>query len=256
MLIDLHCHILPGIDDGARDIEDSIEMAKMAVDDGISHILCTPHHLNGHFDNNRNEVIEKVASLQEELERQNIPLELYEGQEVHLNEAIPEQLRNGNILCADLSNKYFLLEFPSNDVPAFAEPLINEVLVMGKTPIIVHPERNGRFIEDPNRLLPFIEMGCLAQLTAPSICGHFGKKIQKTAEIMLDHNMVHMMASDAHNITTRPFMMMSAFNIIEQQFGEEMVTFLQEMARHILNGDEVAIYEPTPYKKHFSLLKK
>lgn len=253
MFVDLHCHILPGIDDGARDLEESIEMAKMAVEDGIGHILCTPHHLNGRFENNRNEVIEKVAALQEELDRQKIPLELYEGQEVHLNEEIPNQLRAGNILCADLSDKYFLLEFPTDDIPAFAEPLINEILVMGKTPIIVHPERNSKMIKDPNRLLPFIEMGCLAQLTAPSICGHFGKKIKKTAEIMLDHNMVHMVASDAHNTTTRPFMMTQAFNVIEQQFGEDMATFLQNMARHILNGDEVAIYEPTPYKTYFSL---
>lgn len=253
MFVDLHCHILPGIDDGARNLEESIEMAQMAVEDGIGHILCTPHHLNGRFENNRNEVIEKVAMLQEELDRQNIPLELYEGQEVHLNEEIPNQLRAGNILCADLSDKYFLLEFPADDIPAFAEPLINEILVMGKTPIIVHPERNAKMMKDPNRLLSFIEMGCLAQLTAPSICGHFGKKIKKTAEIMLDHNMVHMVASDAHNTTTRPFMMTQAFNVIEQQFGEDMATFLQDMARHILNGDEVAIYEPTPYKAYFSL---
>lgn len=253
MLIDLHCHILPGIDDGAKTMDESLAMARAAVDDGITHILCTPHHLNGQYINNRQEVIEKVASVQAAIDAEGIPLELYEGQEVHLNEEIPEQLRNKNILCADLSDKYFLLEFPANDIPAFAEPLINEVLVMGKTPIIVHPERNGKFIDDPNRLIPFIDMGCLAQLTAPSICGHFGKKIQKTAEIMLDHNMVHMMASDAHNVTTRPFMMKQGFDIIHDEFGEDVEDFMKNMARSVLNGDEVAIYEPTPYKKHFSL---
>lgn len=255
MLIDLHCHILPGVDDGSRTMEESLEMARAAVNDGITHILCTPHHLNGRFDNNRNDVIEKVAALQAEIDQAGIPLELYEGQEVHLNENIPAQFKEGNILCADLTDKYFLLEFPSNDIPAYAQPLIQEVLVMGKTPIIVHPERNGKFIEDPNRLIPFIDMGCLAQLTAPSICGHFGKKIRKTAEIMVDHNMVHMMASDAHNLDTRPFMMSEAFEIINNEFGEDTEDFFKNMARSILNGDEVAIYEPIPYKKHFSLFK-
>lgn len=253
-MIDLHCHILPGIDDGAKTIDDSLDMARMAVKQGITHILCTPHHNNGKYDNPASQVITQVAGLQEELDQRNIPLTLYEGQEVRISGDIVEQIQKADILFADLANRYILIEFPSNDIPAYTEPLFFKLLEAGHIPVIVHPERNSRFIEEPNRLLPFLEMGVLTQLTAPSYVGVFGKQIERTAKQMVAHNMVYMMASDAHNIEKRGFFMEKAFKAIEKDMGREHVEAMQQMAKDILNGDDVQRPEFTAIKsKKFGL---
>ncbi|MFD2308321.1 tyrosine-protein phosphatase [Enterococcus termitis] len=240
-MIDLHCHILPGIDDGAKTIDDALDMARMAVKQGITHILCTPHHNNGKYDNPAGQVISCVAVLQEELDQRNIPLSLFEGQEVRIAGNIMEQIRENKLLFADLDNRYLLIEFPTNDIPAYAEQLFFELLETGHIPIIVHPERNSKFIEDPNRLIPFLEMGVLTQLTAPSYVGVFGKEIERTAKQMVSHNMVYMMASDAHNINRRGFFMEKAYRAIAKDMGKEYVEAMQQMAKDILNGDDVQI---------------
>ncbi|EOL49385.1 tyrosine-protein phosphatase [Enterococcus caccae] len=238
-MIDLHCHILPGIDDGAKTIDDSLDMASMAVKQGVTHILCTPHHNNGKYDNPASQVISQVAALQKELDQRNIPLVLYEGQEVRISGDIVEQIQMGDILFADLTNRYILIEFPSNDIPAYTEQLFFRLLELGHIPVIVHPERNSKFIEDPNRLLPFLEMGVLTQMTAPSYVGIFGKQIERTAKKMVAHNMVYMVASDAHNIEKRGFFMEKAFKAIAKDRSVEQVAAMQQMAKDILNGDDV-----------------
>lgn len=238
-MIDLHCHILPGIDDGAQTIDDSLDMARMAVEQGITHILCTPHHNNGKYDNLAGQVITHVADLQKELDLNNIPLTLFEGQEVRIGGDLLEQIQADDILFTDLANRYILIEFPTNDIPAYTERLFFELLEAGHTPVIVHPERNSKFIQDPNRLLPFLEMGVLTQLTAPSYVGVFGKQIERTAKQMVAHKMIFMMASDAHNINKRGFFMKKAYEAIGKDMGEEHVASMQQMARDILNGDAV-----------------
>ncbi|MCA5014091.1 MULTISPECIES: tyrosine-protein phosphatase [unclassified Enterococcus] len=253
-MIDLHCHILPGIDDGAKTIDDSLDMARMAVKQGITHILCTPHHNNGRYDNPAGQVISCVSALQAELDRRNIPLTLFEGQEVRIAGNIREQIKENKILFADLNNRYILIEFPTNDVPAYAEPLFIELLDENHIPIIVHPERNNKFIEDPNRLLPFLEMGALAQLTAPSYVGVFGKQIERTAKQMVAHNMVSMMASDAHNVKKRGFFMKKAYDAIAKDMGTAHVEVMQQVAKDILNGDPVQTLEfEELQKKRFRL---
>ncbi|WP_207695653.1 protein-tyrosine phosphatase [Enterococcus sp. DIV0212c] len=248
-MIDLHCHILPGIDDGAQSIDDSLEMARMAVKQGITHILCTPHHNNGKYNNTAGKVISCVAALQEELDHRNIPLTLFEGQEVRIGGDLPEQIQNNDILFADLDNRYILIEFPTNEIPAYAEQLFIKLLEAGHIPIIVHPERNSKFIEDPNELLPFLEMGVLTQLTAPSYVGVFGNKIEKTAKQMVAHNLVYMMASDAHNVEKRGFFMKKAYDAIAKDMGPKHVEAMQQMTKDILNGDDIRRPEFKEIKK-------
>lgn len=239
-MIDLHCHILPGIDDGAQAMEDSIVMAEKAISQGITHLLCTPHHNNGRYENPANKVIPLVSSLQEELNRCGLELTVYEGQEVRITGTLMEDIQRGDILFTDLSNKYILIEFPTADIPIFSEQLFFELMSNGHIPVIVHPERNSKFREDPNRLLPFLEMGVLTQLTAPSYIGIFGKEIQKTAKTMLEHNMLYMMASDAHNLKHRSFYMKEAYEQIQKDFGIERVNQMQQVAKDLLNGDDVS----------------
>ncbi|MTD38453.1 tyrosine protein phosphatase [Erwinia sp. CPCC 100877] len=238
-MIDLHCHILPGLDDGAQTIEDSLAMAKMAVSQGITHILCTPHHNNGQFNNPAGKVISCVTALQNELDRQRIPLVLLEGQEVRISGELLEQIEKNELLFADLNNQYLLIEFPTHEIPAYTMQLFDYLLDKGHIPVIVHPERNSKFIEDPNRLLPFVEMGVLTQLTAPSYVGIFGSQIEKTAKKMVAHNLVYMMASDAHNTKKRGFFMKKAYDAIAKDMGQKHVEAMQQMTRDILNGDPV-----------------
>ena len=205
-MIDLHSHILPGVDDGAQTLEDSLEMARKAISQGITHLMCTPHHNNGKYNNPADKIIREVANLQGELDKRGLDLTLLEGQEVRLTEFLLTAIQRDEILFTDLDNTYLLIEFPTNEVPIYAEQVFYQLLNRGQVPVIVHPERNAVFREEPNRLVSFLEMGTLTQLTAPSIVGIFGSDIQQTARQMLEHNMLYMVASDAHNLRHRTFL--------------------------------------------------
>ena len=248
-MIDLHCHILPGVDDGAASLQESLSMAEQAIAQGITHLLCTPHHNNGRYENEKSSVIAAVHHLQNALDERNLPLTLLEGQEVRVTGELITAIEKDHLLFTDITDTYLLLEFPTQDVPAFSESLFFELRTLGKVPVIVHPERNAIFREDPNRLIPFLEMGCLAQLTAPSIVGIFGKQIQKTAHEMVTHNLVQMVASDAHGVTKRRFYLKEAYEIIEQEWGKEKVLQMQQVARDLINGDEVSYPSYTEVKK-------
>lgn len=248
-MIDLHCHILPGVDDGAQTLEDSLAMAEKAISQGITHILCTPHHNNGKYANPANQVINQVAQLQHELDLRNLQLTLLEGQEVRITGTLLEDIAKGEILFTDLDNTYILIEFPTGEVPAYTEQLFFNLMSQGHTPVIVHPERNAVFRKEPNLLIPFLEMGVLTQLTAPSIVGVFGKDIQKTATQMLKHNMLYMVASDAHNLKHRSFYLKEAYEEIRKECGQEMVTAMEQMTKNLVNGDAVIYPEYSEIKK-------
>ncbi|MGX7196883.1 tyrosine-protein phosphatase [Enterococcus olivae] len=238
-MIDLHCHILPGVDDGADTIEDSLAMAKKAISQGITHILCTPHHNNGRYENVKESVIHSVSLLQTEIDKHNLDLTLLEGQEVRITGDLITEINQDRILFTDLDDTYILIEFPTMDVPAYTEQIFFELRAMGKVPVIVHPERNAKLRENPDLLIPFLEMGCLGQLTAPSIVGVFGKSIQKTAKEMVARNLVQMVASDAHGIKKRTFYMKEAYEIIGKENGKEKITLMKQVTRDLVNGETV-----------------
>lgn len=238
-MIDLHSHILPGVDDGAQTLEDSLEMARKAISQGITHLMCTPHHNNGKYNNPADKIIRDVASLQKELDQRGLDLTLLEGQEVRLTELLLTAIQRDEILFTDLDNTYLLIEFPTNEIPIYAEQVFYHLLNRGQVPVIVHPERNAVFREEPNRLVSFLEMGTLTQLTAPSIVGVFGNEIQNTARQMLEHNMLYMVASDAHNLRHRTFLMKEAYAEIRKIGGIEMVQAMKQMAKDLVNGDSV-----------------
>ncbi|MGF2109709.1 tyrosine-protein phosphatase [Enterococcus casseliflavus] len=249
-MIDLHCHILPGIDDGAEDLEASIAMAEKAISQGITHILCTPHHNNGRYSNPKSDVISLVSYLQSELDKRQLPLIVLEGQEVRITGDLINDIAQDMILFTDLDDTYILIEFPSMDVPIYTNKIFFELLQMGKTPVIVHPERNAYFREDPNNLIPFLDMGCLAQLTAPSYVGKFGKDIQRTAKQMVAHNLVQMVASDAHGVKKRTFYMEEAYIQIAKDFGKDKVMKMQQVSKDLINGDEI------DYPQYIKIKKK
>lgn len=236
-MIDLHCHLLPGVDDGARTLEDSLAMAQQAVSEGISHILVTPHHKNGKYLNPKEAVMEATAALQTELDDRGIGLTLYPCQEIRINGDLLDDIENEDVLFVDEEQCYVLIEFPTLSIPEYSEQLFFKLLQQGITPVIVHPERNQAIIDDPNILLPFIERGALAQLTASSYAGDFGKDIAKLSHQLVEANLVHVIASDAHNTRGRGFHFKKAFSQLEIDFGPEKVAYFRQNAKDLLNGD-------------------
>ncbi|MGM0214827.1 tyrosine-protein phosphatase [Enterococcus sp. AZ109] len=244
-MLDLHCHILPGVDDGAQTVDDSIKMAKKAVKQGITHILCTPHH-NRRYQNPKAEIIPAVEELQTILEEQGIPLTLFEGQEVRIHDQLVQEIEEDRILFVDVTDRYLLIEFPTAEIPYYAESVLYELCQLGHVPIIVHPERNLGFQAEPNQLLSFLNMGCLAQLTAPSIVGIFGKSVQKLSHQLVESGLVQMVASDAHRLKQRDFYLKEASEYIIKHFGEKHWEQMDQMSRDVVNGDPV---DPFNYRE-------
>lgn len=248
-MLDLHCHILPNIDDGARSWDESFALASLAVEEGITHILATPHHLNGKFENYKHDVIALTNQLQQKLDEEMIPLEVFPSQEVRLSGDIIKGIERDEILFVDETNKYLLIEFPTMSIPTYAEQLFFSLQQQGITPVIVHPERNQEIIQDPNILLGFVERGSLAQVTASSYVGVFGKDTAELSRQLIEANLVHILASDAHNTRGRSFRMKDAFEKLEKEFGKEKAAYFQKNAKHMINGDFINVFPPVEVRK-------
>ncbi|WP_312098335.1 CpsB/CapC family capsule biosynthesis tyrosine phosphatase [Niallia sp.] len=237
-MIDIHCHILPGVDDGAATIEDSVAMANAAVKEGITTIIATPHHKNNQFSNSKSSILTKVNDLNTVLIQENIPLTILPGQEVRIYGEVLEDYYKEEILTLN-HTKYLFIEFPSSSVPRYAERLLYELQTEGIIPIIVHPERNKELQEKPDLLYQFVKNGALTQVTASSIVGQFGKNVKKFSERLIEHNLTHFVASDAHNVHNRSFKILQAFNTIEEIFGSDFLFLFKENAEILVNNKNV-----------------
>lgn len=206
MLCDLHCHLLPGIDDGPSTMAEALAMASLAVANGITHAVVTPHIHPGRYENTLDSISAAYSKFKAELEIQSIPLELGMAAEVRIGFEITQMVSNGQLpfLGSLDDNKVLLVELPHSHIPPGSEKLMNWLMDRGITPMIAHPERNKSIIRDIENVLPFIEMGCLLQVTAGSVAGDFGRLAQERAIAMLENGWVSILASDAHNTDYRP----------------------------------------------------
>ena len=255
-MIDIHTHILPNLDDGAQSLQESVLMAKQAIAEGIHTIIATPHHKHPSYNNSKFEVERQVALLNDELRNQSIPLNIVAGQEIRIYGQLANDLPQELELLTLNESNYVLVEFPSSEVPKYADQLFYDIQVKGYTPIIAHPERNSEFVKNPDRLYRFIKNGALSQLTAGSLAGKFGKSIQKTSIKFLDHNLAHVIASDAHNTSNRNFQWKAAWKVVQNEFGHDGVDAFAENARDIFNNVPIAKLAPEHIqrKKLFGLV--
>ncbi|RDI41647.1 tyrosine-protein phosphatase [Falsibacillus pallidus] len=238
-MIDLHCHILPGLDDGAADLEASLLMAKKAEEEGIHTIIATPHHKNEKYVNPKESVLEEAAKLNDYLKEQRVDIEILAGQEVRVFGEIMEEYESGDILTLADRTPFILIEFPSGHVPRYAEKLLYDLQLKGLMPIIVHPERNQELMENPDLLYKLVKNGAFTQVTAGSVAGKFGKKIQRFSAQLIAANLTHFVASDAHNNTTRGFYMAEAYSRIKKQFGTDVEYLFQENPYLLFEGKSV-----------------
>jgi protein-tyrosine phosphatase len=248
-MIDLHNHILWGADDGARTLEDSLEMCRIAYTDGIRTIVATPHTLNGLYQNDRPSIIAKVRELNAALLHSEIrvpkskfrnpksKLVILPGADVHLCERVLPQLDEGKITTLGDRGKYLLIEFPSTGIPCGAEGVLHQLISRGVIPIISHPERNLEVARNPKRYHEMNRMGCLGQVTAMSLTGGFGPGSMRLAEQLLSEGLVHIIASDAHSTDGRPPLLSPALSAAAKIVGEEeALRMVTEYPRAILEG--------------------
>ncbi len=247
-MIDLHCHILPGVDDGAQSLSDSINMARQAVEQGIHTIVATPHHRNNSYENPKQVILERVEELNRLLLEEKIDVKILPGQEVRVHGEMVEGYRVGEILPVN-HTPYVLVEFPSNHVPRYTEKLFYDLQMTGLIPVIVHPERNQEIIERSEILYQLVKKGALTQVTAASISGGFGKKIKNFSMQLVEANLTHFIASDAHNITSRSFKMTDAYDVIEKKVGMDMVYMFEENAALVIEGKTIYKEDPERIKR-------
>ena len=216
-MIDVHCHILPGLDDGPESLGISLEMAESAIADWITHVVATPHANNRYFfDYPR--VRELQAELQEKIGNRLI---LATGCDFHLNPENMNALREDAPRFCINQHDYLLVEFNENSIPPAMDQTLHEIQLLGLRPVITHPERNAILRQQTDRLAKWVRLGCFLQVTAGSLTGVFGPGAQKSALRWTTDGLVHLVASDAHNVRGRPLKLQPAFDLIWEQFGEE-----------------------------------
>ncbi|GEP84175.1 putative tyrosine-protein phosphatase capC [Staphylococcus piscifermentans] len=231
-MIDIHSHILINIDDGAQSSTEAIELIQQAEEEGITGIIATPH-FTSHFPNTFDKVELKIKELCNLREVEHSNIKLYPGQEVRISEDLISHLENGDIKGLNHS-RYILVEFPPNEIPQYTKQVFKDLKSKGYIPIIAHPERNQAIIQDMHLLFELVSEGALSQITSSSLGGYFGRTLQKSAIEMIQCNLAHFIASDAHHIGYRPFIMASLFE-------EKHLVKLHEVMREIIQNAELII---------------
>lgn len=232
-MIDLHAHILPGLDDGARSWEESLEMARLAVADGIKVMVATPHLYKSRSPdqehvNHKSVILEHLAQFREHLAAAEIPLEVLPGCDFPLGLESLQLLEQGLALTINDARRYLLLELPDTALPPALDDIIFQLQSWGLTPIITHPERHFLIQERPEKLQRLLDLNCLVQMTASSLTGGFGRRVQKIARLMVKRGYVHLLATDAHSPRHRSPILSQAVKKLSRLLGEkqawEMVT--------------------------------
>lgn len=243
MIIDLHCHVLPGIDDGAKDLETALEMCRIAQLDGISSIIATPHYIYGSMDNASHIVQYSVAELNARLKEHDIDFSIYPGCEAFICPELPELVSSGQV-CTLNNTRYILVELPMNSMPEYTTDVLYRLKLDGFIPVIAHPERNAVIRSNPELLVDLINRGMMTQVNSSSITGLFGSKIKDTALHLLSRNMMHFLASDAHTTGGRSPKLSSAMSVIQTTAGEAVLQRIVSNGQSVLNGDVIEIEEP------------
>ena len=217
-MVDIHHHLLPGLDDGSPDIQTSLAMARMAEEDGISHIVCTPH-ANSRFAYDPFRVNDLITDLRARMNAEGISVELARGADFHMTydniqTAIADPAR-----FSIAGRGYLMTELPDYGSLGTFDESYYELHRAGMMPVVTHPERNPTLQAQPAKLLDWLRLGILVQVTANSVTGEMGRKAQRMALDLLEKKWVHFVATDAHNLTSRPPKLHAAYDVVADRFG-------------------------------------
>jgi protein-tyrosine phosphatase len=253
-MVDLHCHILPGLDDGPANMEESMAMAESAIADGITHVVATPHSSNRYFFD-----FAGVRRLRDELQaKAGDRLKIATGCDFHLDPENLESLRKDAAHYCINQRNFLLVEFSEYSIPPSMDQTLHEIQLAGLQPVITHPERNGILRSRPERLKKWVRQGCFVQVTGGALTGGFGTRSQHDALRWIGEGLIHFVASDAHNTRSRPLRLQPAYNAVVDRFGEEKARALFQdnplaafEGRQLPHVPEVAEELPPPRRKRF-----
>ncbi|MDZ7294186.1 MAG: phosphotransferase [candidate division KSB1 bacterium] len=245
-MIDLHAHILPSFDDGPSSWEEARDMLRQAEEDGIVELVATPHILGPSDFARQDEIKALFAELCRVRDQGGLKLRLHLGAEIYAH----HELRlDGPFFTLGGNGRYFMVEFPMENVPPFVGEQFFNLIMDGYTPLVAHPERNLAIMRDPGVAETLVERGALLQINSGSLRGVFGPEVRRLAEQLLNAQLVHVVASDAHGASARRPRLQEAFGLVAERWGEETATRLFiDNPRRILAGQKVEAPEPLPLR--------
>ncbi len=242
-MIDLHTHILPGLDDGAKSLDEALQMARVAAADGIRTVAATSH-FGFHLKLTWPAIVEAVDALNQALVAEALPLRVAAAAEITISPEVLDVLERNGALTIN-GSRYALTELPFDQYPLYTERVLFEMQLRGIVPIIAHPERNSQIIKDPDILGRLVQRGALAQITTTSLLGGFGGATKRAAEHMLKHNMAHFLASDAHSPKDRRPELSQAAERAAKLIGQEAArTLVQDNPASVIADEIVSVPEP------------
>ena len=219
-MIDIHHHLLWGLDDGSKSVENSIAMARIAAADGITHIVCTPH-ANEQYAYEPQVIAEKITTLQRALDDAGVAIKLGRGCDFHMSYDNIQDAKADPTRFSINGLGYLLIELPDYGISQAMTETLYQLWLTGLTPILTHPERNATLQGDQERMVEWLQEGLLIQVTAGSVLGHMGKVAQRVAHQLLANRWVHFLATDAHNVTSRPLKMREAYELVLEKYGQD-----------------------------------
>ena len=252
-MIDLHTHILPGLDDGAQTLEEALGMAELAVEGGVDMLVATPHsNQMGRFENfSSGALLRAYQQLERAIEREGIALNLYLGMEIFASGDMAEKIGRGMLFGLNRS-RYYLVEFAFDETPEEVEGYLRQILSTGGVPLLAHPERYFCVQDYPGLVYEWLQMGCTAQVNKGSVFGRFGRRAARTAETLLHSRLATCVASDAHSTQLRTTYMDDIRVYLHEQFGEqEARRLLLENPDHILRDEPVPPHGRMPEQRRF-----
>jgi protein-tyrosine phosphatase len=241
-MIDLHTHILPGIDDGVETIEESVEFARVAIQDGVKVIIATPHYKEGVWDNQREGILNSVEMLRARLAQDDLDVDLRPGSEVHLCPNLVQRVKEGQATTLNDNGRTVLLELSLSQYPVELENLVFQMKLAGLQVLFAHPERIRYFQDDIRRYEALVQLGGYGQITTGSVLGTFGSEAKRFSEELLRRGLIHVLASDAHNVRGRPPILSGALEATEAWVGRRRaLSMVTDVPAALIQGREPEI---------------
>lgn len=243
-MIDFHCHVLPYIDDGSKNFDMSLSMLNISKGEGIKVMCATPHFISGETEVDRLTYDNKINGLKQLCSMKDIDIQILSGLEVYMSPDLPSLYKEKRIWGYN-DKQYMLIELPMENFPIYTESVLYELRLSGAVPIIAHPERNLRIVENINLLTDIVEQGTLVQVNAGSISGLYGRKVKDFAEELVKRNLIHVIGSDGHNDKSRVPSIESACKYIKDK-NPMLFDYITDSGAKIISGEYI---EPLEYKK-------
>lgn len=237
-MIDIHNHLFINVDDGPGAKSEVLDLLNQAIDQGITNIICTPHHYSGSYVTPSNVVNNKLDEVRNIIKNNDLDIEAHPGQEIRMNDYMLPELETGESIALN-NTQYVLVEFSFTSLRNDVHEMLGELIARGYTPVIAHPERCRPIVRDVNQLRQMVDNGAKAQVTAASVAGELGTQLQELSLKWIEEGLIHIVASDAHHAVYRPFLMKEALQVIDERLGGKVRDELVKNAESVLYDKKI-----------------